>query len=279
MGGIAAWARAKREKIARGFVNASKRLMVLGQYNYINRIDREDVEVRLMNYGWIDPATRAPMMALDPDEEADRSALQLYHRVASAVDLRDKDVLEVGSGRGGGAAYVAKYLGPRVMHGVDVCAQSAAFCNAYWRRPCLTFSAGDAERLPQSDGSFDAVLNVESSHCYTRMDRFAGHTFRVLRPGGHLLFADFRPAGQIGEMLETLTAPGYELVEEEDLTAGVLLALDAEDARKRRFIEAKVHEKRRPMFEMFAALIGSPMYKAFESGEAKYVRYVLRKPA
>ena len=35
---------------------------------------------------------------------------QLYHYVAAAVDLDGKKVLEVGSGRGGGANYVTRVL-------------------------------------------------------------------------------------------------------------------------------------------------------------------------
>lgn len=278
MGDIAAWAREKRARFTRRFINLSKRFMVLAQYQYINNIDAQDHDIRLMNYGWIDPETRAPSMPLDAEDEPDRHSLQLYHRVAAAVDLQDKDVLEVGCGRGGGAAYMAKYLNPRRVHGVDLCASSIKFCNSYWRRPCLTFSPSTAERLRLSDSTFDAVVNIESSHCYINMRAFVGHTFRVLRPGGHLLYADFRPSAQIDELREDLLRPGYELVEEEDLNPGVLLALDAEDARKRAFIEAKVHERRKPMFEMFAALNGSPIYLAFQSREALYRRFVLRKP-
>ncbi|NUM55530.1 MAG: class I SAM-dependent methyltransferase [Candidatus Hydrogenedentes bacterium] len=256
----------------------SKRITALAQYHYINTIDARDHEVRLMNYGWIDPETRAPSMPLDSEDEPDRHALQLYHRVVSGVDLRDKDVLEVGCGRGGGAAYIAKYLGPRLVHGMDFCPSSVAFCSAYWKRPCLTFSVGSAERLKQSDGSFDAIVNVESSHCYVNMRGFVSHSFRVLRPGGHMLFADFRHAGLIDALREDLLRPGFEMIEEECLNPGVMLALDADDERKRAFIEARVHKRRMQMFEMFAAVKGSPLYCAFESGDAHYVRFVLRKP-
>jgi len=269
----------KRGRFALGIANFMKRMMVLTQYHYINRIDAEDKQVRLMNYGWIDPQTRQPLMPLDPDEEPDRNALQLYHRVVTAVDVRDKEVLEVGSGRGGGAAYIAKYLDPRRVHGVDFCAASAVFANSYWKRPRLHFAPGNAERLRHSNESFDVIVNIESSHCYVHMDRFVAHAYRILRPGGHFVFADFRPANQIDELRAELQKPGFQLVEEENLNEGVLLALDADDARKREFIEEKVDERRKPMFEMFAATIDSPMYKAFKSGESTYMRYVFKKPA
>lgn len=51
---------------------------------------------------------------------------------------------------------------------------------------------GDAEKLPLADASFDAVLNVESSHCYGNVETFFREAARVLRPDGRFLFADFR---------------------------------------------------------------------------------------
>lgn len=277
MKALAAWAREKRARVARRLFKAMQRTLVLAQYQYINTIDAADKQIRLMNYGWIDPETRAPLMPLEPGDERDRYALQLYHRVASAADLRDKSVLEVGSGRGGGAAYIAKYLGPKRVHGVDLCPSSIAFCNEQYAIPGLSFSQGNAENLRLAPESYDAVVNIESSHCYVRFDAFVRGCHRVLRPGGRLLFADFRPAARIDELRDALTGEWFELVDEEDLNAGVLLALDADDARKRAFIDEKVSRRRRQMFEMFAAIKGSPMYKAFESGEARYVRYVLKR--
>ena len=36
------------------------------------------------------------------------------------------------------------------------------------------------------------MLNVEASHAYPRFDRFLDKVVRVLRPGGHFLYVDFR---------------------------------------------------------------------------------------
>ena len=56
-----------------------------------------------MNYGYA-PATvdvgRPPLRSSD---ERDRLCIQLYLHAIDDCDLRDRDVLEVGSGRGGGA--------------------------------------------------------------------------------------------------------------------------------------------------------------------------------
>src|SRR4030095_14006956 len=65
-----------------------------------------------MNYGYRDPSGAAGP-ALDPADEVDRSSIQLYDVVARGAPIADRDVLEVGCGRGGGAAYLARAFSPR----------------------------------------------------------------------------------------------------------------------------------------------------------------------
>ena len=93
-----------------------------------------------------------------------------------------REVLEVGSGRGGGASFVARYLRPSRVVGVDVSPQSVAFCRARHSAPGLSFEVGNAEQLGFAAASFDAILNVESSHCYGDMGAFVREVRRVLRP-------------------------------------------------------------------------------------------------
>ena len=63
-----------------------------------------------MNYGWASLDPTASALTLRPEDEPNRYCIQLYHRVASVVDLCGSDVLEVGCGRGRGASYVMRYL-------------------------------------------------------------------------------------------------------------------------------------------------------------------------
>src|SRR6185503_7916944 len=84
---------------------------------------------------------------LNPQDEPDRLCIQLYHRLASAVDVRDKSVLEIGCGRGGGSSYVARYLGPKSVTGVDLSKAGIDHCRRSHTSPNLTFRVGDAENL------------------------------------------------------------------------------------------------------------------------------------
>ncbi len=53
---------------------------------------------------------RAPL--LQEEDEPDRFCAQLYQRVIGSARLQGKQILEVGAGRGGGAAYVKRYHDP-----------------------------------------------------------------------------------------------------------------------------------------------------------------------
>ena len=59
-----------------------------------------------MNYGYADLYSLRDPLVLSDEEKLNRYAIQMYHHVAGAIDLTGK-VVEIGSGRGGTAAYRA----------------------------------------------------------------------------------------------------------------------------------------------------------------------------
>src|SRR6202012_3533303 len=159
------------------------------------RLSAQDVV--FLNYGYEeDPPMSLPLTASD---EPNRASIQLYYRTATQVDLSGKRVLEVGCGHGGGASYLMRTLHPASYTGLDLKPVGIAFCRKRHNLPGLDFVQGDAENLPFPDQSFDAVINIESSHCYPRFPRFLAEVARVLRPGGHFLYADLRAGARIGD--------------------------------------------------------------------------------
>jgi SAM-dependent methyltransferase len=254
-----------------------KRWLWRAWYDFLARRYR-DRQWTFMNYGHRPPPGTAAL-ALTPEDEPDRSCIQLYHLVASAVDLTGRQVLEIGSGRGGGASFVARYLRPSHVVGVDVSPQAVAFCRARHAAPGLTFEVGNAERLGFAPASFDAILNVESSHCYGDLGAFVREVRRVLRPDGHFLYADFRSREEVDAWRAGLVAAGLRLVVERDITPGVVAALDADHEWKRDMIEARVARPLVRAFRQFAALRGTMLYDKLRAGTVEYRAFVFQNGA
>jgi SAM-dependent methyltransferase len=230
-----------------------------------------------MNYGFA-PPEGAPL-ALEAADEADRLCIQLYHRVASATELAGRDVLEVGSGRGGGASFLARYHRPARMTGADFSAQAVTLSQQRHAAVAnLEFIVGDAEHLPFPDASFDIVVNVESSHCYGHIDQFFAEAARVLRPGGWFLYTDFRPATDVAGWSAALAAQtAWVLTDFEDITDAVANAMLADDERKRRLIGQFIPPRLQPLFGEFAGLVGGQMYEGFRARKILYQRFAFRK--
>src|SRR5260221_489258 len=143
-----------------------------------------------MNYGYAMLPGDTPSLAVDP-KLPEHLALQLYMRLAVALQsdgclkLSGCEVLEIGSGRGGGAAHVARHFRPRRFVALDVSVEATALARRlHGADSGVEFVHGDAENLPFAKASFDVVINVESAHCYGSIDRFLAEVHRVLRPGG-----------------------------------------------------------------------------------------------
>jgi SAM-dependent methyltransferase len=251
------------------------RLLWRAWYQFLAR-RYPDPRWTFMNYGFVPTAGGAPH-ALRAEDEADRACISLYARVVGTHALAGRDVLEIGCGRGGGAAFVARAFAPRRLLGVDVSERAVAFCRARHVVAGLEFAQGDAERLSLPSDAFDVVLNVESSHCYGDYGAFLAEVRRVLRPGGHLLHADFRPVGDVEGWRASLARAGLTIVAEDDLTAGVVAALEAEDGAKRALIDEVIDRPLAATFRQFAAVRGTTLFDEFRAGVMTYRLFALRK--
>lgn len=252
-----------------------KRLLWRRWYEYL--AGYKITEWGFMNYGYAGLDEAEERLDLEPADEPNRYAIQLYHRVAGAAELAGRDVLEVGCGRGGGSSFVKRYHQPARMTAVDFSKKAVRFCRETHRLDGLTFVHGDAEALPLEDASFDAVINVESSHCYGSMPSFLSQVKRVLRPGGHFLFADLRASEDCDLLEAQMAETGMTILEKQDITANVLEALRQDSQRKLALIERSVSKRLVGTFEQFAAIEGSEVYDGFKTGTTRYLRYVLQK--
>ncbi|MHB1595263.1 MAG: class I SAM-dependent methyltransferase [Streptosporangiaceae bacterium] len=156
---------------------------------------------------------------------------RVYRRITALAGVRAGDaVLDVGCSGGYLARKLAAAAGPggRVA-GVD---PSRAAIGYAQRRAAsaMTFTVGTAQDLPLPDASFDVVTCTLAMHHVPARKRAGAlaEMYRVTRPGGRLLIADFDPArspfplhpgarrmrraaATVGLLEELATAAGYQV--------------------------------------------------------------------
>jgi cyclopropane fatty-acyl-phospholipid synthase-like methyltransferase len=223
---------------------------------------------------WYDDEDEAPLI---------EAAQRLTRKVADSLRLRKGDrVLDVGCGLGAPAIQLATEYGVQVT-GVNISTRQVTEAQARVRAAGLadqvTFRVGDYGSLDLPDGSFDAMVAMESLVYVDDLGHALGNLHRALRPGGLLSLTEttreglgVEAAGQfaadfgakrmlsVAEWLDTLREAGFEPVE--SLHCGPRVFgmgpkyLQAVDTRRDelagRFGEAAVDELRQTLETFFA---------------------------
>ena len=120
--------------------------------------------------------------------------LQQTLKAAGFFPLTNHRILDIGCGCGRVLAdFVQWGASPQNLYGIDLLAERIKVAQQGF--PELHFQQGNAERIDYQDASFDLVIlfTVLSSILDDRMAyNVAGETQRVLKPGGFVLWYDFR---------------------------------------------------------------------------------------
>jgi ubiquinone/menaquinone biosynthesis C-methylase UbiE len=167
---------------------------------------------------------------------------ELRQRTATLAHLQPGDtVLDVGCGTG----TLALDVQPRVGNAGRVCGIdpgpqqiARARAKAARRQAPIEFQIGVIERLPFPDQTFDAVLSTLMMHHLPASLKRQGlaEIARVLKPGGHLIIADFIPRKDRHSRAARMHAGGSGMDELTALVQEAGLSLAAtEEMRPRRF--------------------------------------------
>ena len=236
---------------------------------------QKDSNFRFMNYGFTD----GDELELSPEDEEDRLFIQLYNMNIRDVEIEGKEVLEVGSGRGGGASWISRKYNPKSLIAVDYSDEAVSLSKGWFSdQDNLEFRVGNAQQLPFPQQSFDIVYNVESSHCYADIPTFISEVFRVLKLGGKFCWTDMRDKKAMEKMHHNFVQAGFIIETWTDVTENVVDALDIIDEGRREMIRQRAPPSLRRSFETFGGVPGTPVYEALKSGRIQYYRYLLCKP-
>jgi len=222
-------------------------------------------------------------------------------------------VLDLCCGWGVPTRYVAGRLGCRIT-GVDITQRSIDFAKKVTEgsevEPLITYKQGSALDIPIEDRAVDVVWGQDGFCHVPNRPLLLSECFRVLRPGGHLVFTDWMrgdfitqeeydafckawsfPGVETSESYPNLlTAAGFEIVSQEKVGREYAVAGDTEaiekgltslvqraggrDAAKiAQYIEAYGKDAH------IAALDREKMDIHFAQGKMELGRFVCRKPA
>ena len=153
------------------------------EYNQYNII-LGSTPIDFMNHGF------SPASDLIMDEDLlFNNQITMYLNMFKNIDVKDKKILEVGCGRGGGMSSIAKYLDVRDLYACDQNKMNIDYCKNN-QQDFIDFKQSNAHSLDYEDNSFDIVLSVESSHSYENPELFFNEVNRVLKNDGVFLYVD-----------------------------------------------------------------------------------------
>jgi SAM-dependent methyltransferase len=184
------------------------------------------------------------------DDPTAYRVLQEEGLLAETLDLRGRQVLELGCG----AATMTRVLATRLGAGRVVATEVDRIQHqknlAVTDLPNVEFRFGGAESIEAADGSFDAVLMLKSLHHVPRgeMGRALREIHRVLRPGSLAYFSEPIYRGEFNAILALFN-------DEREVRQ---LAFDA----LRGAVQAGLFELRAELF--FAAPATYPSWEVFE---------------
>ena len=134
------------------------------------------------------------------------NTLQLMaERLVDAAEVRaGQQVLDVACGQGNAAIAAARRFADStgVDYATNLLAQGRERADA--EHLPVTFTEGDAERLPFPEAAFDTTLSTVGVMFAPNQERAAAELIRVTRVGGKIALASWTPDGLVGVLFKTI---------------------------------------------------------------------------
>lgn len=196
------------EKVEESIMNVIRYKEIL-EYLHIKMLDIMVIQYPFYNwtcnnYGYALLTNEGKLVdKLKPEDEEQRFGLQMYNRVGTGLghwkDLKNKKVLDLGCGRGGGLEFLQKYLHCKEGIGVDLSRNQVEYCRQRYKgQQALQWihwtSWGDGGVQPDS---MDMVISVQQSNASTQFSEILQVAKRLLKKGGYFCLADYRKTNEL----------------------------------------------------------------------------------
>ncbi len=212
---------------------------------------------------------------------------------------KDSLVLDVGSGLGGPALYLAEHYGCQIT-GLDVTElnvqEARKRAQAKELDHLVQFEFGTATEMPFESGTFTVVWGQDAWCHVTDKKKLVQECARVLVPGGTIAFTDWLQTGEMDdadreEVLSAVASPDFEtlegyytllethglsVVEQEDISA-TFVAQYRSIITKLETLEAQITDKFGPKVYGIVLQKNSAILKAFTEKKMGGGRFIGKK--
>ncbi|CAF0983427.1 unnamed protein product [Adineta steineri] len=245
-------------------------------YEQISNVYTNVNELQFMNWGYADLDEHS-------DDNTGYYSKKLYQQVLANVTLTDRNILEVGCGRGAGAAWCVHTYAPRSYVGIDPSRDVINLCEKYYSTiPPLSFMIADPKtHLPFQNESMNVVLSIETTNIFDEIvavKKFVDEITRVLIPNGYFLWCGLCNVHNSSVLIDYLTANDTFIIKEKiNITRNVLHALDIQNNLRTDFIDRYIQPVDQEYCRLLAGLPGTQLYDNMQQGRAEYWRVVFHK--
>ncbi|MCB2196357.1 MAG: class I SAM-dependent methyltransferase [Bacteroidetes bacterium] len=245
---------------------------------FAKKMNQKDTALsnNFMNYGFKNLSADEEINLLH-DDEKNRYFIQLYDHVISKVDLYYKDILEVSSGRGGGASYINRYYAPKTYTGVESSKNLINFCNSYYDEPGLSFIKASEKKIPFSSESFDVLINIGAARFYDDFPKFCNEVYRVLRKDSIFIFADIIEKRYLETVKHQLRMAGFTIEYKDDITKNITAFIEDEPIHDYSFKKERIPGFMKKAFSPFIKNHDPDSSESLLNGNAVFMSYILKK--
>jgi ubiquinone/menaquinone biosynthesis C-methylase UbiE len=116
---------------------------------------------------------------------------QVFHRARyefAKTYVKGRNVVDIACGLGYGSRLL-KDNGAKTVIGIDLCEKAVAYARSQHSRDGVTFTVGDATRIPLRDSSVDVIMSFETIEHVSNTIELLAEFLRVLRRAGHLIIS------------------------------------------------------------------------------------------
>jgi len=196
-----------------------------------------------------------------------RNSIRLVLEIIGDTDLNNKNILDIGCGRGGTIQVINSYFKPSGIVGIDISKSSIEYCEESNKQNNVSFYVKDAYNNALDDGIFDVAFIIELKNIEPSIFPVYNETFRVLKKNGILILAGVFIKEYYKDTIDTINSL-FKIISNNDVTSNVILSA-ASDAQSRVNLLSRILPDSK-MIEDFLITPNNQTFISLQDNKAEY---------